>query len=385
MSAIQKKLSEARRVQSVQRNAAAGSGLELPPGSPGDDVASTVPVEAFDTLINSIFAPNNQRDCNTGLPVNVCMDKELPCLYEFTNACSQRRAEGDLVYGTTCLRHTNATNRTFTVMGSQTSVNMQPIALKTAVCEKNLFLWSFLTKVSYARAKELVSFMNVSTEESSNMAKFIMAVSEPRGARQNSEEYQRLTQYLAAYCVSAIKCIESVPERDKILVPINFSTVFMQNTQGNNLVNDIINSTELSVQEISPDVGQVFVPLKMLNILDQINILSFRMYCGVGRIALAPNCSITGDRIYLGTGLSIQNALSPVEITKLMSHYPDGIYRIIRNVHGDGVHNNYDILVMLAVPGNISTSISPQVFLAKRKFLTPTFDVDKLEILSFCI
>ena len=138
------------------------------------------------------------------------------------------------------------------------------------------------------------------------------------------------------------------------------------------------------MQTVTNDVTQFFVPLSMLNILDQINLLSFRMYCGIGRISLAPNVSVTGDRIFIGSGLSIRNALSSVQISKLRSYYPDNIYRIIRNVHTDSVHQNYDILVMLAVPANINIAINPQIFLAQRKYVSPTFDVEKLDILTFC-
>nr|QXE96906.1 hypothetical protein [Drosophila-associated salivary gland hypertrophy virus] len=340
----------------------------------------------FDTLLNSIFSSATQKECTQQLPMNVCSHKELPCFFEFLSTCSPRREE-DLVYGLYCLRHTNATNRTFAAMGTQTTVDMQPIYLKTAVCERNMFLWSFLTNLTYARAKELISFMNISTSESSNMAKFIMTVSEPFGQRQNSEEYQRLSQYLSAYCQNAIKCLESIPDRDKILIPIIFTDQFIVENAQNRLVWDILDKAKkekLSVQTVNSTSIQVFVPLTMLNILDQINLLSFRMYCGIGRVSLAPNVSITGERIYIGSGLSIRNALSSVDITKLRSFYPDNIYRLIRSVHGDNVHNNYDILVLLAVPQNVSVAINPQIFIAKRKYLISTFDIDKLDVLTIC-
>lgn len=383
---IRKKILEVRTPRNVtQRQSNAGSGLSggldknsVEGSSEGDKVN-------FDTVINRIFASNTQRDCSNGLSGTACGLKELPCFFEFTGACSARRAEGDICYGLYCLRHTNATNRTFTVIGSQNTAAMQPIPLKSGACEKNMFLWSFLTKVSYARAKELVSFMNISTEESGQLAKFISAVSEPVGSKQNSEEFQRLSQYLSAYYQSAIKCIESIPDRDKILIPINFSPAFSAQTTGNKLVTDILQNNDLSYQTLSTGVMQTFVPLNMLNILDQINILSFRIYCGVGRIALAPNCSITGDRIYLGAGLSIRNSLNTVDIAKVLQEHPEAMYRLIRSVHGDNVHNNYDVLVMLAVPDSVNSVVNPQLFLAKRKFLVPTFDVDKLDMMSFCI
>ncbi|WBR61464.1 hypothetical protein [Drosophila suzukii associated hytrosavirus 1] len=343
-------------------------------------------VVKFDTLINSIFSSATHKECNQSLPMNVCSHKELPCFYEFLQTCTPRREE-DLVYGLYCLRHTNATNRTFAAMGTQTTVDMQPIYLKTATCERNMFLWSFLTNVTYAKAKELISFMNISTSESSNLAKFIMAISEPFGQRQNSEEYQRLHQYLSAYCQNAIKCLEAIPDRDKILIPINMSQKFITENVGNRLISDIIERAgkgDYSVQSVNQTTSQIFVPLTSLNILDQINLLSFRMYCGIGRVSLAPNVSITAERIYIGSGLSIRNALSSVDITKLRSYFPDYIYRLIRNVHGDNVHNNYDILVLLAVPSSVNTSINPQIFIAKRKYLLSTFDIDKLDILTFC-
>lgn len=264
---------------------------------------------------------------------------------------------------------------------------MQPIYLKTAVCEKNMFLWSFLTNVSYPRAKELISFMNISTTESSNLAKFLMAVSEPHGHRQNSEEFQRMYQYLSAYCQSAIKCLEAVPDRDKILIPILFTRKFVENNARNRMVNDIITKSEAgtyAMQRVNDDARQIFVPLSSLNILDQVNLLSFRMYCGIGRVGLAPNVSITGDRVYIGSGLSIRNAISSVDITKLRSVYPDSVYRLIRKVHGDSVHNNYDILVLLAVPNAPNIVINPQIFIAKRKYIIASFDIDKLDILSLC-
>lgn len=334
----------------------------------------------YDTLINLVFAPS-QGECNQILPTDICINKELPCFYEFLETCTAHRDE-DLVYGLYCLRHTNATNRTFTAMGTQNTVNMQPISLKTATCERNMFLWSFLTNVTYAKAKDLISFMNISTNESSNLAKFIMAVSEPRGTRQNSEEFQSLQLYLSAYCQAAIKCLDAIPDRDKIIIPINMSTSFLYENRHNNLIADIKNKgarKEISTQTINANSTQYFVPLSMLNILDQINLLSFRMYCGVGRIALAPNVSISNNSIFVGSGLSIRNALSNVDIGKLKSHYPDSIYRLIRNIHGDNVHNNYDILVLLAVPSNVNISINPQLFIAKRKFIKLHFDLDKLE------
>lgn len=340
--------------------------------------------QGFDTLLNSIFASNTQKECTQILPMNVCSFKELPCFFEFLQTCTPRR-EDDLVYGIYCLRHTNATNRTYTAMGTQTTVDMQPIYLKPANCERNMFLWSFLTNVTYARAKELISFMSISTMESSNLAKFIMAGSEPFGSRHNSEEYQRINQYLSAYCQNAIKCLETITDRDKILIPITVTNAFITENKKNNLLADILGKAarkELSSQTVNPSTIQIFVPLSMLNILDQINLLSFRIYCGVGRVALAPNCSITNECIYIGTGLSIRNALSSVEISKLRSFYPDNIYKIIREVHGDSVHNNFDVLVLLAVPSNLNISISPQIFIAKRKYLLHTFDIDKLDIVS---
>lgn len=343
-------------------------------------------VAKFDTLINSIFSSTTQAECQSLMPHNNCGFKELPCFYEFLGTCSPRRDE-DLVYGLHCLRHTNATNRTFTAMGTQTSVDMQPIYLKTATCEKNMFLWSFLTNLSYPKAKELISFMNISTAESSNLAKFLMAVSEPYGKRQNSEEYQRLYQYLSAYCQNAIKSIETIPDRDKILIPIVFTKQFSTDNYQNKLVAEIMDKGqrgEYSSQTINESTFQIFVPLKSLNILDQINLLSFRMYCGIGRVSLAPNVSVTNERMYIGSGLSIRNALTSVDISKLRSVYPETIYRLIRNVHGDNVHNNYDVLVLLAVPSTLNIAINPQVFIAKRKFIASSFDIDKLDILTFC-
>lgn len=365
-------------------NSRSGQGMQITTGPNNTQVKN---VERFDTLVNSIFASSTHRECNQLTTLSLCSShKELPCFYEFLQSCSPRREE-DLVYGLYCLRHTNATNRTFAAIGTQTTVDMQPIYMKTATCERNMFLWSFLTKVSYAKAKELISFMHISNTESGNLAKFIMAVSEPFGARQNSEEYQRLHQYLSAYCQSAIKCIESIPDRDKILIPINFSDTFEAENDSNNLVHDIVQKAErqeLSFQTLNSTTKQYFVPLSMLNILDQINLLSFRMYCGIGRISLAPNVSITGDRIYIGSGLSIRNALTTTEISKLKSYYPEQIYRLIRNVHGDTVHYNYDVLVLLAMPGNVSIAINPQIFIAKRKYVMSSFDIDKLDIMSFC-
>lgn len=340
----------------------------------------------FDTLINSIFSSSTQAECQQSAVVNICGSKELPCLYEFLGTCSPRR-DDDIVYGTFCLKHTNCMNRTFTPMATQTSVDIQPISLKTAACEKNMFLWSFITNLSYPRAKELISFMNISTVESSNLAKFLMAVSEPFGQRQNSEEYQRLNQYLSMYCQHAIKCLESIPDRDKIMIPIVMGDKFTTENGKNRMIADILDKMQkkqYSSQSIGNNVNQVFVPLKSLNILDQINLLSYRMYCGIGRVSLAPNVSITGGRIYIGSGLSIRNALTSVDISKLRSVYPDNIYRIIRNVHGDNVHNNYDILVLLAVPATINMAINPQIFIAKRKYLVSSFDIDKLDMLSFC-
>lgn len=344
----------------------------------------TPPTEVFDTLINSVFSSTSE--CANTLPVNICNHKELPCFFEFSQACSPRRDE-DLVYGLYCLRHTNASNRTFTAIGTQTSVDMQPIYLKTAVCEKNMFLWSFLTNVSYPRAKELISYMNISTTESTNLAKFLMAVSEPQGQRQNSEEFQRMYQYLSMYCQHAIKCLEAIPDRDKIYVPILFTQKFKDNNRKNRLVNDIINKGNerlYPTQALNDNSTQYFVPLTALNILDQINLLSFRIYCGIGRVGLAPNVSVTGDRIYIGSGLSIRNAISSVDISKLRSVYPENIYRLLRKVHGDSVHNNYDILVLLAVPSAQNLVINPQIFIAKRKFILSSFDIDKLDILSIC-
>lgn len=375
-----------KRALALQDENRGGSGLGITTSGGSQATQSASECRKFDTLLNSIFSSSTHKECNQTLPMNVCSYKELPCFFEFLQTCSARREE-DLVYGLYCLRHTNVTNRTFAAMGTQTTVDMQPIYLKTANCERNMFLWSFLTNVTYAKAKELIAFMNISTTESSTLAKFIMAVSEPFGQRQNSEEYQRLHQYLSAYCQNAIKCLETIGDRDKILIPINMTSKFIADNANNRIVSDIVDkavSGELSVQSVNKSTSQIFVPLSMLNILDQINLLSFRMYCGIGRVALAPNVSITGERIYIGSGLSIRNALSTVDITKLRSFFPDHIYRLIRNVHGDNVHNNYDVLVLLAVPSTINISINPQIFIAKRKYLVATFDIDKLDILTFC-
>lgn len=346
--------------------------------------------ELYDTLINSVFASSTQPECQQANTYNnICSQKELPCIFEFLGTCSPRR-EDDVVYGNSCLKHNNDASRTFTPMASQTTVDMQPISLKIAACEKNMFLWSFVTNLSYAKAKELISFMDIGTVESSNLAKFLMVVSEPMGQRVNSEEYQRLYQYLSVYCQHAIKCIESIPDRDKILIPIVMGEKFLMENKRNRLVSDIynkaINQKLYSYQTIgnTNNVYQIFVPLKALNILDQINLLSYRIYCGVGRTALSPNVSVTNDRIIIGSGLSIRNALTSVDISKLRSMYPENIYRIIRNVHGDNVHNNYDVLVLLAVPNNVNFSISPQIFIAKRSYITSTFDIDKLDVFSFC-
>lgn len=337
----------------------------------------------FDTLINSIFSPKSKQDCNTPLPLNVCTAKELPCFYEFLNTCTPRR-EDDLVYGTKCLRHLNVTNRTYTAIGTQTSVDMQPIFTKTATCEPNLFLWSFLTNVSYAKAKDLISYMNISTTESNQLAKFIMAVSEPQ-KRDNSLEFQLILQYLSAYCQHAIRCLDTIPDRNKILVPINFTQSFLEENFLNSMMYNIIDLSKdsvLSSQNIN-DNGtiQIFVPLSSLNLLDQINLLSFRIHCGVGRVSLAPNVSVTGDRVYIGTGLSIHNAISTVKISKMRSVQPDALYRLIVAVHGDEVHNNYDTLVLLTVPDSVNSTLHPPIFLAKRIFVGQPFDIEKYDTL----
>lgn len=344
------------------------------------------PGEKFDTLLNSIFSSTTQSECNQINALNICGHKELPCFFEFLQSCSPRREE-DLVYGIHCLRHLHATNRTVITMATQSSVDLQPMFMKTATCEKNIFLWSFLTNLSYPQAKELISFMNIGTAESSNLAKFMMAVSEPYGRRQNSEEYQRLYQYLSAYCQNAISCIETIPDRDKILIPVIMTNKFREDNSQNRLISDIsdkINKKELSFQKINDFTNQVFIPLKYFNILDQINLLSFRIYCGIGRISLAPNVSLTCERVYIGSGLSIRNTVSTLDISKMRSVMPDIIYRIVKSIHGTNVHSNYDVLVLLAVPVSTCSSISPQIFLAKRKFLTSSFDIDKLDVLSFC-
>lgn len=373
------------RTNIVQRNASAGSGFQ----ETRVENASTEQIKniciTFETLINSVFSSKSQRDCITNIPLNVCNAKELPCFFEFLQTCTPRRDE-DLVYGTNCLRHLNVTNRTFTAIGTQTTVDMQPIFTKPATCEPNIFLWSFLTNVSYAKAKDLISFMNISTAESNQLAKFIMAVSEPYGKRQNSEEYQRLNQYLSAYCQHAIRCLDGIPDRDKILVPIHFTTSFGAENMENAVVESILTKADnklYSHQIINENTIQVFVPLTALNLLDQINLLSFRINCGVGRVSLAPNVSITTDRVYVGTGLSIQNAISTVKIGKMRSNQPELIYRLITNVHGSEVHNNYDTLVLLAVPDNLQNSIHPPIFIAKRMFLSQTFDIEKLDT-QFC-
>lgn len=344
------------------------------------------PGEKFDTLLNSIFSSTTQSECNQINALNICGHKELPCFFEFLQSCSPRREE-DLVYGIHCLRHLHATNRTVITMATQSSVDLQPMFMKTASCEKNIFLWSFLTNLSYPQAKELISFMNIGTAESSNLAKFMMAVSEPYGRRQNSEEYQRLYQYLSAYCQNAISCIETIPDRDKILIPVIMTNKFREDNSQNRLISDIsdkIAKKELSFQKINDSTHQVFIPLKYFNILDQINLLSFRIYCGIGRISLAPNVSVTCERVYIGSGLSIRNTVSTLDISKMRSVMPDTIYRIVKSIHGTNVHSNYDVLVLLAVPVSTCSSISPQIFLAKRKFLTSSFDIDKLDVVSFC-
>lgn len=345
--------------------------------------ANSSTARPFDTVLNVIFS-SSQQECNQNVSMNACStNRELPCFYEFLNSCSHKRDE-DLVYGLYCIRHTNAAFRTYAAIGTQSTVDMQPIFLRPATCEKNMFLWSFLTKVTYQKAKEMISFMNISTTESSNLAKFIETVSEEYGARQNSEEYQRLNQYLSAYCQHAIKCLESISDRDKILIPIKMSTVFKEENKMNKLVASIIDRRDISWQTIDNRFTEYYVPLTMLNILDQINLLSFRMFCGIDRISLAPNVSITCGRLYIGSGLSIRNAHSSVDISKLRSRYPSNIYTLIRNIHGDSVHNNYDVLVLFALPSDKNITVNPPIFIAKRIFLDSHFDIDKLNVVTFC-
>lgn len=345
-------------------------------------------IPVSETLLNGIFSPKTYQDCSSQTPMVNCGYKELPCFFEFLGNCSPRK-EDDLVYGLYCLRHTNATSRTFAAMGTQTTVDMQPISLKTATCEKNMFLWSFLTNLDYSKAKELVSFMSISTNDASNLSKFMMAVSESYTQRSNSEEYQRLHQYLSAYCQSAIACIQSIPDRDKILIPVFFTKQFLEDNSSNKLIDEILNlktKGQLSFEQPSVNLWRIYIPLTMFNLLDQINLLSFRMYCGIGKVSLAPNCGITNERILIGEGLAIRNALSSVEISKLRAFFPDAIYKALRCIHGDSVHFNFDILVLCVVPANnVQTCVNPQIFIAKRKFQTTTlFDIDKLDILLFC-
>lgn len=344
------------------------------PGANGD---------SFVTLVNSIFASNREECYRTYS--TTCADKALPCLFEFNNSCTPKN--DDLVYGTYCLRHTNATNRTYIPIGSQTSVDMQPIYIRPATCENNMFLWSFITNVSYAKAKLLASFMDISVIESQNLAKFISILSERHDGRDNTAEFQRLKQYLSIYCEFALKSLESVPDRDKILVPVYMSNKFVEDNKKNQLVQNIqamMKRNELTHQAVDTSTHLVYIPLNMFNLLDQINFLSFRMYCGVGQISLAPNCSVNGLRVVIGTGLSIKNALSPVDITKLKSHYSDQIYRTIRNIHGDTVHNNYDVLVLLVVPGSTGSTISPQIFIANRRYVNSYFDIEQLHSPMLC-
>lgn len=341
--------------------------------------------KCFDTVINSIFSPT--KDTNYMHPSELCSPRELPCFFEFLRTCTSH-SEDDLVYGPFCLRHTNSMGKTYTPLGTANDVNMQPIFLKTAVCDRNMFLWSFLTNVSYSQAKDLISFMVLGTTESTTLAKFMMAVSEEINSRQNSEELQRLHAYLSKYCMQAIRCIDVIPDRDKIVIPITITESFLLENGRNRLLQDIRNKArkgEISSQTIGTGINQFYVPLNMLNILDQINILSYRMYCGIGRINLAPNVSITNSEMYVGVGLSIKNALNHLDIGKLKVHYPEKIFRLIKNIHGEEVHYNYDVLVFLALPLNGNITVDPEIFIVQRSFLPDTFfDVERLETSLYC-
>lgn len=339
----------------------------------------------FDTLINTIFSPT-PNDCQQNYATTICYAQELPCFYAFLDTCSPKQ-DDDLVYGISCLRHTNIAHRTFTTMKTHNSVNMQPISLKPATCERNMFLWSTLTNVSYARAKDLISFMGLNTLESNNLARFIMSVSEPHGSRQNSEEYQRLYQYLSAYCQYAIKCLDAITDRHKIVIPLDLTDNFITQNKSNNFLAEIINKANnntINHQTLNDNSKKYYVPLTMFNIIDQLHLLSYRIFCGVGRIGLAPNVSIANGNIFVGSGLTIKNYVNKVDISKLRAYYPEPIYRTIRHIHGDNVHSNFDVLVLLAVPSGPNVFINPQIFIAKRKYLTSTFDVEKLENLIYC-
>lgn len=339
---------------------------------------NAVAEKSFDTLINCIFT-STQNECAPNAMTSICGYHELPCFFQFLNCCSPKK--DDLVYGLFCLRHTGCMSRTFVTMVSENTVQLQPVSLKKAKCERNMFLWSFLTNVNYGNSKELISFMELHTNESNMLAKFIRIVSEPYGSQNNSEEYQRLHQYLSTYCQYAIKCLESIPDRHKIIIPIDMTTNFINKNKGNNLLDDIIrkaNEKKISVQQIQANTSKYFVPLTMLNILDQLQILSFRIRCGAGRVVLAPNVGIVEDCIRLGYGIPIRNYANKIPIDKLLNNYSESVYKTIVSVHGNSVHINLDALVLFAVPENPNSFISPQVFVAKRKFLLTTFDVEGL-------
>lgn len=337
--------------------------------------------ERFETVFNSIFSPN-QKECNTQInPTELCYPRELPCIYEFLQGCTPRNTE-DLVYGPHCTQHTHSSNRTFLPVGTQNSVNMQSIYIKPVSCEQNLFIWSFLTKLSYSEAKQIISYMNLDSIESNNLAKFLVAGSRARGTEDNSEEYQKFTTYLSSYCQSAIKCLAAIPERDKILIPTILSETFLNENMGNSIINDIVKRKKadgMSFQKISEEDTLFYIPMTMFNILDQINFLSFRIYCGFKRLTLASNVSLRNRNMIIGIGLPIRNSLSRAEIGKLKAHYSDGIYKLLINAHGNAVHFNYDFLVLLTVPNETNANISPQVFIAKRKFLDLKLDIEKLD------
>lgn len=342
--------------------------------------------QIFDTLVNSIFSPALSKECATTPYMNSCTaSRELPCFFEFLRGCSPQQ-EADLVYGLYCMKHTHDSNRTFVPIGNQHSVNLEPVYLRPAKSEKNIFLWSFLTNVSYVKARELSAFMNLSTIDASKISKFIMTLSEPQNNRDNSADYQILSQYLSAYCQHAIKCIETIQDREKLSIPMYLSENFFERNKRNRIVNEI--KTQMSTNQISHEkidgYYMVYVPLTMLNILDQIQLLSFRMYSGPSRSTLAANVTVYGERVVIGCGLGINNTLSPVDIKTLRSNHPEKLYQIIKRIHGDSVQINLDILVLLSVPSQMNSIVKPQIFVAQRIFLSIHFEIDKLDVVTFC-
>ena len=286
----------------------------------------------------------------------LCDYAELPFIFEFAGVCSKSSKEG-CVYGTTCLEHTNSSGRSYAMLKTANVADLQPIALRQFQCSQNLFLYSFLTNVSLTTAQSLLSYMDkLNSEEMQSLVKFISIISESEENRPVSQEYQNLKVYLNHYCAAALNVLKRYPERNRIQIPIVMSEG-LKNMAAQNafyqrinylIANNKINYSKTSDREDAVKIA--FVPLSEFNILDQLNMLSLRIFTEVGRMTLSPNAALIDTNIMFGYGNPILDYPESMSDLRRMNQYfgPKTMEKICES-HGKRMHYNLQVIVLQAV------------------------------------